>query len=103
MANQFDGKHVNDRVMKIKFRNASPARWSAAAPCGVRVCSGLTAVVSVKLDRPEFEGATRDRLGNRPVRACVTEAVREHLTAWLCANPTQATAVFARILTATRH
>ncbi|MGW8597610.1 hypothetical protein ACWGLB_01600 [Streptomyces sp. NPDC055893] len=65
--------------------------------------AGLTAVVSVKLDRPEFEGATRDRLGNGPIRACVAESVREHLTAWLRANPTQATAVLARISTTTCH
>ncbi|MET9623147.1 ATP-binding protein [Streptomyces sp. NPDC006464] len=65
--------------------------------------AGLTAVVSVKLDRPEFEGATRGTLGNRPVRACVTEAVREHVTAWLRANPAQATAVVARVSTAARH
>ncbi|MFJ1709937.1 ATP-binding protein [Kitasatospora sp. NPDC088346] len=65
--------------------------------------AGLTAVVSVKLDYPEFEGATRDRLGNGPVRACVAEAVREHLTAWLHANPAQATAVLARISMTTRH
>ncbi|MGW8359048.1 DNA gyrase subunit B [Streptomyces wedmorensis] len=65
--------------------------------------AGLTAVVSVKLDRPEFEGATRDRLGNRPVRACVAEAVREHLTVWLRTNPAQATSVLARISTTTRH
>ncbi|MFF7993304.1 ATP-binding protein [Kitasatospora xanthocidica] len=65
--------------------------------------AGLAAIVSVKLDRPEFEGATRDRLGNRPVRARVAEAVREHLTAWLHANPAQATAVLTRISTATRR
>ncbi|MER8099276.1 ATP-binding protein [Kitasatospora sp. NPDC094016] len=59
--------------------------------------AGLTAVVSVKLDRPEFLGAIRDRLGNGPVRACVAEAVREHLAAWLRANPAQAAAVLARI------
>jgi len=65
--------------------------------------AGLTAVVSVKLDRPEFEGATRDRLGNGPVRACVAEAVREHLAAWLRANPAQATAVLARISMTSHH
>ncbi|MGW4892525.1 ATP-binding protein [Kitasatospora sp. NPDC004240] len=65
--------------------------------------AGLAAVVSVKLDHPEFEGATRDRLGNGPVRACVAEAVREHLTAWLHANPAQAAAVLARISMTTRH
>ncbi|MFJ9823019.1 DNA gyrase subunit B [Streptomyces sp. NPDC101160] len=68
-----------------------------------QLAAGLTAVVSVKLDRPEFDGATRDRLGNRPVRACVAEAVREHLTAWLRADPTQATAVLARISATPRH
>ncbi|MEU9399667.1 ATP-binding protein [Streptomyces sp. NPDC048242] len=65
--------------------------------------AGLTAVVSVKLDRPELEGPTCGRLSNGPVRACVTEAVREHLTAWLRANPTQATAILARISTTTCH
>lgn len=65
--------------------------------------AGLTAVVSVKLDHPEFEGATRHRLGNGPVRGYVAEAVREHLTAWLRANPVQATAVLARISMTTRH
>ncbi|WP_259470978.1 hypothetical protein [Streptomyces sp. 1114.5] len=44
-----------------------------------RICDGLTAVVSVRLDHPEFEGAIRDRLGNVAVRACVGQAVREHL------------------------
>ncbi|MEU6972186.1 hypothetical protein AB0A71_31585 [Kitasatospora aureofaciens] len=56
-----------------------------------------------KLDRPEFEGATRDRLGNGAVRACVADAVREHMVAWLRANPAQATAVLARISMTTRH
>ncbi|MFC5890524.1 ATP-binding protein [Kitasatospora sp. CM 4170] len=65
--------------------------------------AGLTAVVSVKLDHPEFEGALHDRLGNGPVRTCVAEAVREHLAAWLRADTAQATAVLARIPTATRH
>ncbi|WP_327063751.1 ATP-binding protein [Kitasatospora purpeofusca] len=66
-----------------------------------RLGVGLTAIVSVKLDRPEFEGSLRDRLGNGPVRACVAEAVREHLTTWLRADPARASAVLARIPTLT--
>jgi DNA gyrase subunit B len=58
---------------------------------------GLTAVVSVKLDQPELLGALHDVLGNPPVRACVAEAVREHLAAWLRAEPEQATVVLARL------
>ncbi|WP_234314076.1 MULTISPECIES: ATP-binding protein [unclassified Streptomyces] len=65
-----------------------------------RIVEGLTAVVSVKLDRPEFVGAARRELGNAPVRACVGEAVRDHLGAWLQQNPEQATAVVSRILRA---
>ncbi|MFF3091379.1 DNA gyrase subunit B [Streptomyces nojiriensis] len=65
-----------------------------------RIGEGLTAVVSVKLDRPEFVGATRGALGNSPVRACVGEAVREHLGAWLEQHPEQAEAVITRILRA---
>ncbi|MFJ6381102.1 ATP-binding protein [Kitasatospora sp. NPDC092039] len=62
------------------------------------VGAGLTAVVSVKLDEPEFLGATRDVLGNAAVRDCVAEAVREHVGAWLEAHPRQAAAVVGQIL-----
>jgi DNA gyrase subunit B len=58
-----------------------------------RIGRGLTSVVSVRLDRPEFEGSTRGRLGGTEVRACVEEAVREHLCAWLADHPAQAEAV----------
>ncbi|XEC33046.1 DNA gyrase subunit B [Streptomyces fradiae] len=58
---------------------------------------GLTAVVSVKLDAPEFEGATWGRLGSDGVRACVADAVREHLAAWLAAHPERAEAVVRRL------
>nr|BFD95814.1 hypothetical protein KitaXyl93_71740 [Kitasatospora sp. Xyl93] len=62
------------------------------------VGAGLTAVVSVKLDEPEFLGSTRDVLGNAAVRDCVAEAVREHVGAWLEAHPRQAATVVGRIL-----
>ncbi|BFV60595.1 hypothetical protein KCMC57_up56990 [Kitasatospora sp. CMC57] len=65
--------------------------------------AGLTAIVSVKLDRPEFEGALRDRPGDGPVRTCVAEAVRDHLTNWLRADPAQATAVLTQISATTHH
>lgn len=59
---------------------------------------GLTAIVSVKLDHPEYRGATRGLLGNTVVRACVAEAVREHLGTWLEANPEQAAGIVGRIV-----
>ncbi|MDX3580978.1 MULTISPECIES: ATP-binding protein [Streptomyces] len=63
-----------------------------------RIGEGLTAVVSVKLDRTEFSGATRSRLDGAEVRACVAEAVRENLGTWLETHPEQATAVIDRIV-----
>ncbi|AUY47928.1 ATP-binding protein [Streptomyces sp. CB01881] len=63
-----------------------------------RIGEGLTAVVLVRLERPEFEGATRDRLGNVAARACVGQAVEEHLRKWLEEHPDQAAAVVRRYL-----
>ncbi|MFJ8476986.1 hypothetical protein [Kitasatospora sp. NPDC094011] len=63
-----------------------------------RIGVGLTAVVSVKLDVPEFHGAMRDVLGNAAVRACVDQAVREHLGTWLEGHPERAAAVIDRII-----
>ncbi len=54
---------------------------------------GLTAVVSVKLDDPCFEGATRTRLDSTPTGTYVQEVVHEHLTAWLNRNPIEAAAI----------
>ena len=61
-----------------------------------QVSKRLTAVISVKLESPEFEGATRGRLGNRAVRACVQRAVQEHLGSWLDEHPRQAATVIGR-------
>lgn len=63
-----------------------------------RIGEGLTAVVSVKLEHPEYLGATRELLGNPEVRDCVAEAVREHLGAWLGGRPAYAAQVIDRIL-----
>ncbi|MFJ7779213.1 DNA gyrase subunit B [Streptomyces yangpuensis] len=65
-----------------------------------RVGADLTAVVSVKLDRPELTDCTLLALGNPAVRTCVAEAVRDRLGAWLEEHPQEAEAVVARILRA---
>ncbi|MEU9882275.1 DNA gyrase subunit B [Streptomyces phaeochromogenes] len=62
-----------------------------------RIGRSLTAVVSVKLDRPEFLGATRGLLGNTEVRNCVREAVREHLGNWFEEDPERAAEFVDRI------
>lgn len=68
-----------------------------------RIGEGLTAVVSVKLDYPEFEGATHGVLGNPPVRTCVGQAVQEHLGIWLEEHPEQAAALVGRIQGTRQH
>ena len=68
-----------------------------------RIGEGLTGVVSVKLDHPEFEGATRGVLGNVAVRSCVRETVREHLGRWLEGHPELAAAIVGRIVPDTRR
>ncbi|MBO1330689.1 hypothetical protein [Streptomyces sp. VRA16 Mangrove soil] len=64
------------------------------------VKQGLTAVVSVKLDSPEYEGATRERLAGAFVHECVEQAVEEHVGAWLERHPEQADGLVDRIIRA---
>ncbi|MGW4996208.1 DNA gyrase subunit B [Streptomyces hydrogenans] len=60
------------------------------------VTDRITAVVSVRLDEPEFEGATLTALGGDAVRACVQEAVRDHVLAWLAERPERAARLMER-------
>ncbi|MFC8716831.1 DNA gyrase subunit B [Kitasatospora sp. NPDC057198] len=50
----------------------------------------LTAVVSVKLDDPDYRGCIRETLGNHPVHACTAEAVQHAVEAWLAEHPERA-------------
>ncbi|HTJ70761.1 MAG TPA: hypothetical protein VL551_24690 [Actinospica sp.] len=59
---------------------------------------GLTAVISAKLQHPDFAGSTRGALGNAAAKNCVQEAVRTFFATWLDDHPQQATAVIDRIL-----
>ncbi|MER7000961.1 hypothetical protein [Streptomyces sp. NPDC000410] len=68
-----------------------------------RIGDGLTAVVSVKLDRPEFEGAMRGVLGNSEVRRCVGQAVQDHVGRWLKEDPERAAAVIDQIVQGARR
>lgn len=68
-----------------------------------RIGEGLTAVVSVKLDRPEFSGSTWGVLENTEVRDCVGQAVQDHLGRWLKEDPERAAAVIDRIVQGARR
>ncbi len=57
---------------------------------GEDIREGLTAIVSVKLREPQFEGQTKAKLGNVPMRSFVQKATNEKLAEWLEENPTEA-------------
>ena len=57
---------------------------------GDDVREGITAIVSVKLREPQFEGQTKAKLGNVPIRSFVQKATNERLAEWLEENPTEA-------------
>ncbi|SNC65207.1 DNA gyrase subunit B [Kytococcus aerolatus] len=60
---------------------------------GDDVREGLTAVVSVKLGEPQFEGQTKTKLGNSEVKGFVQRAMSDQLGYWLEAHPTEGKAI----------
>ena len=63
---------------------------------------GLTAVVSVKVAEPQFEGQTKTKLGNREVQAPVSQAVSEMLSIYLEEHPNDAKKIVEKIIIAAR-
>ena len=61
---------------------------------------GLTAIVSVKVQEPQFEGQTKTKLGNREVSASVSQAVSEMLTNYLEENPDDAKTIVQKVILA---
>ena len=69
---------------------------------GDDVREGLTAVVSVKLTDPQFEGQTKTKLGNSCMKGYVSKAMTEHLGSYLEENPNVAKELLMKCLTAQR-
>tara|TARA_Y100000034_G_scaffold134927_1_gene204887 strand:+ start:60789 stop:62726 length:1938 start_codon:yes stop_codon:yes gene_type:complete len=61
---------------------------------------GLTAIVSVKVGEPQFEGQTKTKLGNREVSSAVSQAVAEMLTDYLEENPNDAKTIVQKVILA---
>jgi DNA gyrase subunit B len=61
---------------------------------------GLTAIISVKVQEPQFEGQTKTKLGNREVSAAVSQAVSEMLTDYLEENPNDAKTIVQKVILA---
>ena len=69
---------------------------------GDDVREGLTAIVSVKLSEPQFEGQTKTKLGNPGMRTLVDSATKEELMAFLEENPSQAKIIVDKCIKAGR-
>lgn len=69
---------------------------------GEDVREGLTAIVSIKIPNPEFEGQTKEKLGSQEALGAVQDAVREKLQEWLEFNPKIAKTILEKTLQAQR-
>ena len=69
---------------------------------GEDVREGLTAVISVKLHDPQFEGQTKTKLGNPPIEGLVKEAVNRKLGEFLEENPGEARRIITKAVEASR-
>ena len=61
---------------------------------------GLTAIISVKVQEPQFEGQTKTKLGNREVTSAVSQAVSEMLSDYLEENPNDAKIIVQKVILA---
>lgn len=87
----------NDYAKKNKFLKDNDDSLA-----GEDVREGLTAIVSVKLTQPQFEGQTKTKLGNSEIRGFVETSTSENLTAFLEENPNQAKAILDKCLISSR-
>ncbi|MFJ2754041.1 DNA topoisomerase (ATP-hydrolyzing) subunit B [Nocardioides sp. NPDC087217] len=67
---------------------------------GDDIREGLTAIISVKISEPQFEGQTKDKLGNTEVKGFVQGAVNDQLGAWLEQNPAEGKEVIRKSMAA---
>lgn len=67
---------------------------------GDDIREGLTAIISVKLGEPQFEGQTKTKLGNTEAKTFVQKVVHEHLTDWLDRNPNEAADIIRKSIQA---
>lgn len=69
---------------------------------GEDIREGLTAIISVRLSEPQFEGQTKAKLGNVPMRSMVERATNEHLAVWLEEHPNEAKRILQKAVQAAR-
>ncbi len=69
---------------------------------GEDIREGLTAIISVRVVEPQFEGQTKSKLGNVSVRSLVEKATNEHLREWFEENPKEAKIIMGKAMNAAK-
>ncbi|MCZ4122812.1 DNA topoisomerase (ATP-hydrolyzing) subunit B [Streptomyces sp. H39-S7] len=87
---------VNRHAREKKLLREKDANLS-----GEDIREGLTAIISVKLGEPQFEGQTKSKLGNSEARTFVQKVVHEHLADWFDRNPNEAADIVRKAIQAT--
>jgi len=90
-------KVFNDYARKYNFIKESDKNLS-----GEDVREGLTAVISIKLPEPQFEGQTKTKLGNSEIRTLVENVLTDRLSSFLEENPSVGKIILEKCLTAAR-
>ena len=88
---------LNDYGRKYKVLKESEANLT-----GDDVREGLTAIISVKLTNPQFEGQTKSKLGNQEVKSLVESVVGEGLASYLEEHPSEGKRILEKSLIAAR-
>lgn len=85
----------NDYARKNKFLKENEDNLA-----GEDIREGLTAIISVKLTNPQFEGQTKTKLGNSEMKGFVETATNEYLAAFLEQNPNQSKSILEKCIKA---
>jgi DNA gyrase subunit B len=90
------------RVVNDYGRKANLLKENESNLTGEDIREGLTAVVSIKVKDPQFEGQTKTKLGNSEVRGIVDSILGEGMSAFLEENPSTAKRIIEKALNASR-
>ena len=90
-------KTFNDYARKNKLLKENETNLA-----GEDIREGLTSIISVKIEEPQFEGQTKQKLGNSEARGAVDAIVSEQLTYFLEQNPAAAKAICEKSVLAQR-
>ncbi len=88
------------RTLNLYAKGAAPAKQKDLAITGEDFKEGLTAIISVRVPDPQFEGQTKTKLGNSEVEGIVARVVNDRLGEFLETNPAVAKKVISKALLA---